>query len=186
MANEIKKELRKEYLQILKNISQTEKTQWDENIFQQFTTSEYLQQYQTFALYFSLPYEVDTIRIINFLLKEKKQVALPRMKDSELQFYFINSLDDVVIDNQWKIGQPKDTNSIVKVADLDLIIVPLVAFNQKKYRLGHGKGYYDRFLSNPECKAFKLGLAYQVQEIANDVFFVDNWDIPFDAIITNN
>lgn len=185
MSSEIKKQLRLQYLKSLKNVSQEQKKQWDESIFQQFVKSEYFHDYDTIALYFSLPYEVDTIRIIEFLLTNNKKVALPRMADQTLVFYYINSLDDLVVDNQWQIKQPKSSNQVADVKELELIILPLVGFNEKKYRLGHGKGYYDRFLVNANFKALKLVLAYKIQEIPLDIFFADAWDVNFDAVITN-
>lgn len=186
MSSEIKQELRMKYLKLLKGIDPKEKKQWDQNIFQQFINSKYFHAYETFALYFSLSYEVETLKLINFLLENKKKVALPRMENQNLVFYYINGLDDLVLDNQWGIRQPKITNQIVKVRDLELIILPLVGFNKKNYRLGHGQGYYDCFLSDPNFKGLKLVLAYQIQEIPLDVFFVDQWDVPFDALLTNN
>lgn len=186
MNQEIKQKLRIQYLDKLKNISDVAKKQWDTNIYQQFINSKYFQNYHTIALYFPLPYEVNTITIIKRLLDANKKVALPRINDQGLEFYYINNLNDLIIDNKWNIFQPKITNQIAQIADFDLIIIPLIAFNQKHYRLGHGKGYYDHYLSNPNFKGFKLALAYKIQEIFSDRIFWDNWDIPFDAIIVNS
>lgn len=185
MAKDFKQEIRKEYLKKLKSLASEQKALWDESIFQQFISSKYFFENRTIALYYSLPYEVDTLKLIRFLLANKKKVVLPRMVAKNLVFYYIKSLDDVVVDNQWAIHQPRETNQVAKVSDLDLIILPLVGFNQKYYRLGHGQGYYDRFLSSDNLKATKLVLAYQMQEIPLDMFFVDNWDVPFDTLITN-
>lgn len=185
MSNAIKQQLRAQYLTVLKNISSEEKAQWDASIFEQFANSEYFKRADTVALYVSLPYEVATTKIIDFLLANNKKVALPRIQDQDLVFYYINSTEDLIVDNQWMIQQPKEANQIAENKDFDLIILPLVAFNQKYYRLGHGKGYYDRFLTKTALKALKLVLAYQVQEISLDVFFVDSWDVKFDALITN-
>ncbi|MGL5268485.1 MAG: 5-formyltetrahydrofolate cyclo-ligase [Spiroplasma sp.] len=185
MSKEIKQKLRNKYLKILKDISFEQREQWNESIFQQFSSSSYFQDYHVFALYYSLPYEVDTIKIIEFLLENNKKVALPRMSNQNLEFYYINSLSELVVDNPWNIFQPKNSNKIAKVKDLDLIVLPLVAFNKNYYRLGHGKGYYDRYLSKSNLKTLKLVLAYKIQEIASDVVFLDDWDVPFDVIITN-
>lgn len=185
MAKNFKQKIRQEYLKKLKGLTSKQKALWDESIFQQFISSKYFFEARTIALYYSLPYEVDTLKLIKFLLENKKKVALPRMVAKNLVFYYIKSLADVVVDNQWNLHQPRETSQIVKVTDLDLIILPLVGFNQKRYRLGHGQGYYDRFLISDNLKATKLVLAYQMQEIPLNVFFVDNWDVPFDALITN-
>lgn len=186
MNKNIKQQLRSKYLQILKAIKPNDKKQWDQEIYQQFINSKYFTNNQVFALYYSLPYEVNTIKIITALLAAKKKVALPRINGNNLDFFYINHLSDLVIDNQWKIYQPLTTSHNVNINDLDVIILPLVAFNHDYYRIGHGKGYYDHFLSDHNLKALKLVLAYQVQEISEKIEFVNNWDIAFDVLITNH
>lgn len=185
MNQSIKKELRAKYLKTLKNINPIKKKQWDENIFQQFIASTYFQQCDVFGLYFSLPYEVDTVKIIKILLENKKKVALPRMKNQNLEFYYISSLNDLIADNQWNILQPKENMKQVVIEDLEVIVLPLVAFNKNYDRLGHGRGYYDRYLSDSNFKALKLIFAYRIQEIPLDIVFADSWDIKFNNIITN-
>ena len=73
-------------------------------------------------------------------------------------------------------GKRIDTN------DLDVIIVPLVGFDLKKNRLGHGWGYYDKFLKN--SNALKIGVAFEIQKV--DEIIVEEYDIPLDIIITEN
>lgn len=185
MNKKIKQKLRNKYLKVLKNIPAEQKAQWNESIFQQFASSTYFKDYHVFALYYSLSYEVDTIRIIQFLLSNKKKVALPRMNNQNLDFYYIDSISELIVDNPWNIFQPRTINKIAKSEDLEIIILPLIAFNQNNHRLGHGKGYYDRYLSQLNFKALKLVLAYKIQEISSDVIFLDDWDISFNAVITN-
>lgn len=185
MNKDIKQQLRTKYLQILKNINFNEKKQWDKEIFQQFINSKYFTNNQVFALYYSLPYEVNTIRIITTLLKANKKVALPRINGDNLNFFYINSLSDLVVDNQWKIYQPKIGSQNVNITNIDVIVLPLIAFNSDYYRIGHGKGYYDQFLVKVGFKGIKLVLAYKVQKITEKVKFANNWDIIFDDLITN-
>ncbi len=186
MNKNSKQQLRNKYLQILKDINANDKRQWDEEIYQEFINSKYFTNNQVFALYYSLPYEVNTIKIITTLLKANKKVVLPRMNGNNLDFFYIDSLSDLVIDNQWKIYQPKVDSKIVNIANIDVIILPLVAFNKDYYRIGHGKGYYDQFLSKNNFKALKLVLAYKVQKITEKIEFINNWDIAFDVLITNH
>ncbi|MDQ7983198.1 MAG: 5-formyltetrahydrofolate cyclo-ligase [Spiroplasma sp.] len=185
MSQDIKQQLRKKYLQILKNITPGQKKQWDEAIYQTFINSKYFANNQIFALYYSLPYEVNTTKIITALLNAQKKVVLPRMKDNNLEFFYINSLSDLIVDNQWKIYQPKIDSQIADLTKIDLIILPLVAYNSNYNRIGHGQGYYDRFLGNSDFSAVKLVLAYKVQKITEKLNFNDNWDISFDILITN-
>lgn len=184
MNKKIKVELRKKYLKILKELNSEQKKQWDDIIFQKFINSSYFKKYNVFGIYFSLSYEVDTVRIIEFLLANNKKVALPRINGQDLEFCYINSISDLLIDNKWNIYQPKKNCQVVNNKDLEIIILPLVAFNKNKQRLGHGAGYYDRFLHN-SVNFFKLALAYKIQEISSNIIFCDNWDIMFDDIVTN-
>lgn len=186
MNKDIKQQLRIKYLQILKNINSNDRKQWDEEIYQQFINSKYFTNNQVFALYYSLPYEVKTIKIITTLLSAKKKVVLPRMNRDKLDFFYLNSLDDLVVDNQWKIYQPKIDNQKVDASKIDIMILPLVAFNKDYYRIGHGKGYYDQFLSSNNFHGLKLVLAYKVQKITEKSDFVTDWDIAFDTLITNH
>lgn len=186
MNNNIKQQLRNKYLQILKSINANDKKQWDEEIYQQFINSKYFTNNQVFALYYSLPYEVNTIKIITTLLAAKKKVALPRMNGNNLDFFYIDSLSDLVVDNQWKIYQPKIDSQNVNIINIDVIILPLIAFNSNYYRIGHGKGYYDQFLSKNNFKGLKLVLAYKVQKITEKIAFVNNYDVAFDVLITNH
>jgi 5-formyltetrahydrofolate cyclo-ligase len=65
--------------------------------------------------------------------------------------------------------------------EIDLVVVPGVAFDEKCYRIGYGAGYYDRFL--PRCsKALSIALAFDIQIVENA--FPASWDVPVDYIIT--
>lgn len=83
--------------------------------------------------------------------------------------------------NKYNILEP-DINNTIEVDDFDVILVPIVAFDDKCNRLGHGKGYYDKFLTNK--KGLKIGLAYQIQKF--EEIPTDLNDIKLDYIITEN
>ncbi|MGQ9610535.1 MAG: 5-formyltetrahydrofolate cyclo-ligase [bacterium] len=67
--------------------------------------------------------------------------------------------------------------------NLDIVVVPGIAFDTKGYRIGYGAGYYDNFL--PKCKkALYIALAYQIQIVDN--VYPESWDIPVHGIITED
>jgi 5-formyltetrahydrofolate cyclo-ligase len=83
--------------------------------------------------------------------------------------------------NRLNIKEPDPEYGIrVDKKDIDVIIVPLLGFDEKRNRLGHGGGYYDRFMK--DCKALKIGVAYSVQKV--DQIMTDDNDVALDMIIT--
>ena len=83
-------------------------------------------------------------------------------------------------ENKWGISEPKDSES-VDAADIDLVLVPLLCFAQRGYRVGYGKGFYDKFLSRcrPDCLKVGLSLFPPVETIDD----LDDYDIPLDICI---
>ena len=67
---------------------------------------------------------------------------------------------------------------------LDLIIVPLLGFTSKGFRLGQGGGFYDRALSNCGAKPFRLGLGFECQRVSH--LPIEPWDQPLHAVLTEN
>lgn len=185
MNNNLKSQLRQEYLTKLKNLDAKTKKQWDQEILQKFIKSNEFKNHQVFALYWSLSHEVDTHQIIKILLENNKKVCLPRMKDQQLTFYYINDVTELKIDNKFNIAQPPVTNESVNLQAIEVFLIPLVAFDQKNNRLGYGGGFYDRFLSQ-KVSNLTIGLAYKIQLIANKNYHSESWDIPLFKILTNN
>ena len=72
------------------------------------------------------------------------------------------------------------TSKIKTNDEVEVAIVPAVAMNNKKYRLGYGKGYYDKFLKNKDI----LKIAVVNSEFVIDVDYQDEWDVCFDIIVT--
>lgn len=126
--------------------------------------------------YISTPQEVGTADIIENALKNKKSVGVPITKE-ELSFVAI-SKDTQYIRGAFGIFEPKGGR---EMTEFDTVIVPMVAFDEKCNRLGHGKGYYDRYLRDKNC--YKIGIAFAEQEA---MFEVHSHDICMDMIITQD
>ena len=95
--------------------------------------------------------EINTYPIIHFLRKKGKQIIISKsnFSNNTLQ-HFIFETNTKLILNAYGIPEPIDAKEI-NVKEIDLVFVPLLISDQQNYRVGYGKGFYDRFLS--ECKA---------------------------------
>lgn len=128
------------------------------------------------ALYKSMINEVDTSYLINYSL-DSKIVLLPRIINDRMFFIMINKTTKYT---KSSIGVLEPIGDIYN--NIDLIIVPGVAFDSKFNRIGFGKGYYDKYLVDKNI--YKIGLCFSDQ-IVDDVPN-NNYDIKMDMIITEN
>ena len=155
----IKNEFRKKYKQARKNIS--EKRSKDKLINEFLCNMECYKSCDMVLFYAALDDEVNLDLSIKASLDYGKKVALPVCIDNngKMQYYYIRSLDDVKI-GAFGVREP-DVNFCSLVDDYTdaICIVPAIAFDKSGYRLGYGKGYYDRFLSR--FKGDTAGICYE-------------------------
>lgn len=135
---------------------------------------------RTVCTFLSAFKEPDTISIVKRLLSENYRVVVP-VTDTEtttLSLSYIDGMDDL-IKGAYNIPEPRYIKS-AKAEDIDVILVPGLAFDRSGGRMGFGKGYYDRFLS--ESRGVKIGLCYDFQ--LRDKIPTESHDVPMDFIIT--
>jgi len=144
-----------------------------------------LEQYRrakNIALYFAINNEIELSSISNSAPLQGKFCYFPAL-NKDLTLSFLPATPATPFKNN-KYGIPEPDVSFdtaIPVEELDLIIMPLVAFDMRCTRLGMGAGYYDRTLENKELKAL-FGVAFQFQLV--DFIDPQPWDIPLDAVIT--
>ena len=131
------------------------------------------------CLYFSLPDEVDTKPLLAAALTVEKIVVFPRVDGERLVLHRMRSIADFTR-GAYQILEPKKSTQIIDPKSVDLFIVPGVAFDRNLYRLGHGKGFYDRLLKN--ITAAKIGLAYAFQLLAEVPH--TSYDVPMTIVMT--
>lgn len=121
----------------------------------------------------------DEVQINSLIEKywQKKQVFLPVVSGDKLELKLFEGRDKMQVGT---FGILEPTGEAYS-GDVDLVIVPGVAFDLHGHRLGRGKGYYDQFL--PSTKAYKLGVAFRLQIVES--IPVDEWDIPVDKVVTD-
>lgn len=134
---------------------------------------------KTILMYYSLPDEVDTRLAIDRLRKEGKKVLLPRVvNDNMLELREFSSEKDLLC-GYCNIMEPTG-KLFTDYADIEVCVIPGMAFDSAKHRLGRGKGFYDRFLPNVP-NAHKIGICFDFQKV-NDVPF-DKFDILMDEVL---
>ena len=138
----------------------------------------------TVACYVSLPYEVETHRLIHDMLKDGKRVAVPYVRGRQLKW---SELRDPARDlRRGAFGvlepRPRAVRS-VRAQDVDVVVVPGIAFDRRGHRLGHGHGYFDRFLDTLPAGIPTIGLCFDFQLVAALPY--EPHDHPVDAVLTN-
>ncbi len=177
-----KKALRRHYKAVRDSITDNEKSFADKRIFDFFVKSRYFDEFSTFLVYVSYSTEADTHNIINYLLQNKKRVAVPYCNGSVMTFYEINSLDDLV-SGAFGIPTVNTENAMeIKYYSGCLCIVPALAFDRKGNRLGYGGGYYDRFLA--ANKVTTLGLCFE--KCLAEELPAESFDEKIDSVLTEN
>lgn len=107
---------------------------------------------------------------------------LPRVGNGNtIEFYKVTENSVLGEKNQYGIREPKRREKAPYSEEKSLILVPGISFNKNGYRIGFGKGYYDRFLAKNKME-LKIGLAYSWQVV--DFLFQEECDEKLDYIIT--
>lgn len=126
-------------------------------------------------LYNSLPDELATREFFH-LLPPQKRYFLPRVNGLELEILPYRSTKMHL--GAFRIEEP-DGEDVVDPSEMDLIVVPAVAYDRRGNRIGRGKGYYDRLLSG--IRATTVGVCYDFQMVED--FEADPHDVPVDYVI---
>ncbi len=181
-----KADLRKTYLLKRKNISRSLYWKLNEKLIEQIKQINW-DQYKMVHVFMPIAkhHEIDTFSILDYFKEEEPnlQIVIPRTNLEEMRM--INILFDPIYTilgrNKYDIPEPIH-GQIIPSSQIDIVLVPLLAFDQKGNRVGYGKGFYDRFLSQCRPDVHKIGLSFfdPVDEIRD----ADKFDVPLDACVT--
>ncbi|AKA34824.1 5-formyltetrahydrofolate cyclo-ligase [Flagellimonas lutaonensis] len=125
--------------------------------------------------------EVDTHPIITTLQARDKCVVVPKIASgTEMEHYLLTDSTKLVL-NSWQIPEPVDGIKI-EASKIDVIFMPLLAFDLMGNRVGYGKGYYDTFLKKCRQDSIKIGVSFfGAEEVISDV---GPHDVPLDYCVT--
>ena len=129
--------------------------------------------------YFPVNYEADTFQLMRALKQEKFKISLPVISSKfNMNFYLWNFNEPLNV-NKYGIPEPQLKRKVIP----DLLLIPMVAYDDKLNRLGYGGGYYDRFLKKYEKNnIIKIGLAISCQEVKR--LPIKDFDKKMDYILT--
>ena len=188
-----KTEVRKEILNIRNNLDFKEAAKKSEIIIEKLKNTDEYKNSTSIMVYMDFKNEVNTKVFIKDALSEGKNIIIPYTDMQKIQIIpvQINGLDDLVLCKFGYLEPKKDMiNTPYSTEKIDLIIVPGVVFDKNKNRIGFGKGYYDKFLTNRKnsAKALKeaaaIALAYEFQVL--EEIAAEEHDMKMDKIITEN
>ena len=174
----IKSKLRSKVLKIRKNNTFKNYKINPERILNLLRTQNY--NFKNLGGYYPTNYEIDDLNILEFFEKKNYNILLPIIKkNSQMEFFKWTKYDALKIN---KYGIPEPISS--KLYFPDILLVPLVGYDNDLNRLGYGGGFYDRYIKKIEKikKIVKIGLAFSYQKIKS--IPINQYDKKLDFIIT--
>ena len=136
--------------------------------------SEFCRAHSAF-IFLGTETEPDTEEIVGLALMLERTVSVPRVHGRDMDAIVISPYTNFKR-NKWNILEPVGGH---RTDDIDVAVIPLVAFDGLK-RVGHGGGYYDRFLSAHDC--LKIGIAFDCQ--CAEGIETESFDIPLAILVT--
>lgn len=113
--------------------------------------------------------EVDTIPLITLLQGKDKNVVVPKVVDENTMQNYLLTDATTFRKNKWHIPEPVEGIQIPE-EQIDVVFVPLLAFDEKGHRTGYGKGYYDKFLNTCGPNTVKIGLSlFEAEKEITDI-----------------
>ena len=185
-----KAEIRLQFLQKRINLSENVYYELSQQIADQFFLYFHSKLLNINTIHLFLPIEKKNEPNTNFVLKtlslrfKKIRVIVPKTNfvTGELEHFLIDESTEFQ-ENKYGIPEPLFAEKIEE-NEIDMVLVPLLAFDQKGHRIGYGGGFYDRFLAKVRPDCIKVGLSF-FEPIDFD-FIAEKTDIPLDFCITPN
>lgn len=138
------------------------------------------QEARSIGCYMALPHEVQTRLLIDTAWEQEKRVCCPAMVEDRGRYELIwLNRDDTMRTGQWNIPEPL-SHDRASPMDVDVMIVPALAYDRTGGRLGHGGGHFDRILG--AWSGIKVGIAFEFQVL--DEVPMGSQDIPVDLVVT--
>lgn len=186
----IRQQIRQQFSAKRRALSVDEQLVAANKLCEQLLQNPHFQQSKNIGFYQAVRAEIDPQRLLKTALKQGKNCYLPVLHpENDRQLYFLAYHEgDKLNLNRYKILEPEfQLEKVIDLKQLDLVLVPLLAFDDFGNRLGSGAGFYDysfSFLLGKQRpnKPYLLGLAYDWQRV--DELAMEKWDVSLDAVAT--
>lgn len=163
----VKKEMRTAMKARLAAVSKDETLGASKSVLAQLESLEQWKRAEIVLAFLSMKDELDTTPILKKVLEQGKILAVPKVTGEDLVFYQIQNLERDVAPGAFGILEPVSGLCPVAVETLSdhhsVALVPGLAFDRENFRLGRGKGFYDRFLASAGDSLYKIGIGYSFQ-----------------------
>lgn len=178
-----KKSIRKQLIEKRKEIPTEKKVIYDKEISKQIINSDYFKNAEQVLVFASAENEFDTRYIIERCRLLYKRVFYPICldRDGNMEFLKVESVGDLQI-GMYGIEEPKPTCKKYVPKENDIVIVPALSVDKNSYRIGYGKGYYDRFLK--DFNGVSICPCYE--EMVTDTLPTDENDIKINIVVTQH
>ncbi|PIB38379.1 5-formyltetrahydrofolate cyclo-ligase [Maribacter sp. 4G9] len=125
-------------------------------------------------------HEVDTINLLSILQGKDKYIVVPKVQQNVLEHFLLTD-NTKFKNNSWGVPEPVDGIK-VEPNKMDVVFIPLLAFDIHGHRVGYGKGFYDNFLASCKPDVLKVGLSFfEAEPLISDAF---PGDVPLDYCVT--
>ena len=171
-----KSEFRKQIKQLKKSYDFSNAQHEADVVFDLLKSLRAYKEAKNILLYYSMPDELPTAKFINEEFG-KKVIFLPRISGNDLEL--VKYTGDLRQNDKFNVLEPSGSE-LASLTDIQLAVVPGVAFDKHCNRLGRGKGYYDKLLE--ASNVFKIGVAFDFQ-FKDEIPTTDN-DIKMNAVLT--
>jgi 5-formyltetrahydrofolate cyclo-ligase len=180
-----KKELRLKYKTLRQDLSEAKINDYSLAIANQLLTLD-IWDFIFFQIFLTIEEqkEINTDYILNILAGKDKNIIISKsnFEDYTMTHYLLTD-NTKIKKNEYNIPEPIDGIEI-KLEQLEVVFIPLLAFDNVGHRIGYGKGFYDRFLADCKPETIKIGLSFFQPE--HDTFEASENDIKLDYCVTPN
>jgi len=188
MDKEARLALRETLREARRSLSDADQATASADLLSLISAEDFFQNASRVAFYQKLDGEIDPYPLMEHSLNQGKSCFLPVVsRDNEESLTFAPyDMETVLTENQWGIAEPPLPDEIISPTVFDVVFVPLVGFDANCFRLGMGKGFYDRTFSfkifNRRSLPLLVGLAHECQ--LTEPFPTEMWDVRLDAVVT--